>query len=340
MHIRTTILSFFLAWSINGANAQGCCSGGSGSPIAGGASTGVLLQDQMELSLSYQLFQSNNFFTEDSESISLFDNLSNNYLFFRTDYGLSKRLTLSLGTGYFINKSLVELDDGRTISSEGFGDLIIFPRFNVYNKSNVVQRTEITLGLGLKLPLGAHDDSYFVTNIPSQGDIYSFAPPTVQTTNGSQDLMLYSFFFKDYSLRKLRFFSTMLYIKKSYNSLGQKFGDYASLGLFAGKTIYKKIGLTAQVKGEWIGKMKAAQGVDLLGLYNIDQSSTGGKKIFFVPQISFTQNSTTFYVTSEIPLYQYLEGTQVGSELQITGGISYRFLAKKQAVEMDLAPVE
>ena len=34
--------------------SQGCCSGGAGSPIAGGASTGVLQENQMEISVNYR----------------------------------------------------------------------------------------------------------------------------------------------------------------------------------------------------------------------------------------------------------------------------------------------
>ncbi len=67
--------------------------------------------------------------------------------------------------------------------------------------------------------------------------------------------------------------------------MGEKFGDYASVGLFAGKTFFKKLGVTIQVKGEWIGKMQAAKDVDLLAFYNIDITSTGGRKVLFVPQI-------------------------------------------------------
>ena len=50
-----------------------------------------------------------------------------------------------------------------------------------------------------------------------------------------------------------------LYVKKGFNSLGEKFGDYISFGLFAGKTLFMKLGLTAQIKGEWVGKMEAAK---------------------------------------------------------------------------------
>ena len=76
--------------------AQGCCSGGAGSPIAGGAATGVLQENQMEVSINYQYNKSNKFFTENRDTTSLFNNLSSNYLFFRIDYGLSKKFTLSV----------------------------------------------------------------------------------------------------------------------------------------------------------------------------------------------------------------------------------------------------
>ncbi|MBT3418565.1 MAG: hypothetical protein HN427_07310, partial [Flavobacteriales bacterium] len=55
----------------------------------------------------------------------------------------------------------------------------------------------------------------------------------------------------------------------------------------------------------------------------------GSKKLFLVPQISYSQNGITVFATSEIPLYQYLNGTQVGSHHQFTVGVNYRFLTKK-----------
>ena len=111
--------------------------------------------------------------------------------------------------------------------------------------------------------------------------------------------------------------------------MGQKFGDYGSIGVFASKTFFKKLGFTGQLKGEWIGEMKAARNVDLLASYNIDQISTGSRKLFFIPQISFIQKSMIFYITNEIPLYQYVGGSQIGSQHQITIGFNYRFMLKK-----------
>ena len=314
--------------------AQGCCSGGAGSPIAGGAASGVLQEYQMEISVNHQFNSSNKFYTGSKSTEPLFKNLTSNYMFFRTDYGVSKKLTLSLATGYYLNKSK-EADyviNNRT--SSGFSDLIIFPRYSIYNKNNNFKRTEIALGLGIKMPIGTHIDSTLTG--PNEWDFYKTNPPLVQTTNGSNDFMFYSFIFREYQKRKLRLFISALHVKKNFNSLGLKFGDYSSLGLFVSKTFFRKWGVTTQLKLEHIGKIQSAKEINPESLYDIVPISTGSNKAFFTPQISYSQNGLTFFVTSEIPIYQYLHGTQIGSQSQFTAGVNYRFLTKECEPEFEL----
>jgi len=113
--------------------SQGCCSGGSGSPISGGAASGVLLENQMEISTSYQYISSHLFKTNNNkDTISILnDTLSSDYLFFRTDYGLSEKLTMSVALGYFLDKSIVNKNESSSIS--GVSVLILFPRFIIFN---------------------------------------------------------------------------------------------------------------------------------------------------------------------------------------------------------------
>ena len=332
--MKALILSSFLFLVSTKIYSQGCCSGGSGSPIAGGASQGVLKQRQIEVAANYQYVGSNKFQVGDRDTVSLFDNLYSNYLYMRLAYGVTEKLTISIESGYFINKTQIELNRRDTIKSSGIGDLILFPRYSIYTKNTEKTRTEITLGLGYKMPLGKYNDSTVVFTDPNSGKkYYTTSPPTVQPTNGSQDFIFYGFLYKGYPDKKFRVFSNIIYIKKGWNPLGQKFGDYASVGFFAGQTFFKKLGVTLQVQGEWVNKMKWNHNIDMLALYNIDVKSTGSKKIFFVPQLSFTQKNLTIYALSEIPLYQYVNGTQVASQYQFTSGISYRFSIKKTATQ-------
>ncbi|MES2397496.1 MAG: hypothetical protein V4549_15920 [Bacteroidota bacterium] len=310
--------------------AQGCCSGGSGSPIAGGASQGVLQERQMEISSNYQYIGTSKFLYQDKDTVKQFDYLSSNYIYTRLAYGLTKDFTMSVESGYFINKTQIGLDKVDTIKSSGIADLILFPRYDIVNRTEESKRTEITIGLGYKIPLGMHNDSTVVYTNPTTGQrFYTTSPPTVQPTTGSQDIIFYTFFFRGYPLKNFRIFANTLYIKKGWNSLGQKFGDYATIGLFASKTFFEKLGVTLQVRGEWIDKMKADKNVDLLALYNVDITSTGSRKVFFVPQLSYTHKSFTVFVLSEIPVYQYVNNIQVASQYQFTGGLSYRFYINK-----------
>ncbi len=324
--MRLLIISLFTLIFNTNVFSQGCCSGGAGSPIAGGAATGVLQENQMEISINYQFNQSNKFFNEHKEATPPFNNLSSDYLFFRTDYGVSRKLTLSLASGYFLDKSKIGKDNSDTISANGIGDLIIFPRYSIYNKIANFKRTAVVIGLGLKIPLGSHNDS--TLTFSAYGiDNYQMNPPMLQVTNGSNDFMFTSFFFREYQKSKLRLFISSLYVKKGYNSLGIKYGDYTSVGFFASKTFFYRWGITGQIKAEKIGQIQSD--IDVEGFYAIIPESTGSKKWFFIPQLSYSQNGITVFATSEIPLYQYLNGTQIGSQNQFTVGVNYRFLTKK-----------
>ncbi|MCD6017388.1 MAG: hypothetical protein K0S53_509 [Bacteroidetes bacterium] len=323
----STVLFFVLSGEMI---SQGCCSGGSGSPIAGGASQGVLQDRQAEVSVNYQYLSSNRFLVGERDTARLFDNLSSNYLYGRLAYGVTKDLTISVETGYFLNKTQIGLRKIDTINSSGFGDLIIFPRYDILNRTTEAKRTEITLGMGYKIPIGTYNDSTVVYTNPTTGQkYYTTSPPTVQPTTGSQDFIFYGFAFQEYTKSKFRIFANALYIKKGWNPLGQKFGDYSSIGLFVGKTFFRKLGVVLQVKGEHISKMKYDKNVDMLALYNIDVKSTGSRKLFFVPQLSFSHKLLTIYALAELPLYQFVYGTQVASQHQVTTGISYRFFTVK-----------
>lgn len=332
MFKRVIVISLFLL-KAEYTLAQGCCSGGSGSPIAGGTSPGVLAYQQMELATNFQYFSSNKFKSKDKDVTPLFDNYNSTYLYSKVAYGLTKELTFSVEMGYFFNKTQVGLNKGTTIATSGIGDLIIFPRYNVYTKVDSSKRWDITLGMGYKIPLGKDDIQMLVYTNPVTGEnLFTTAPPLVQPTTGSHDFIFYGFILRGFPKRNFKLFANATYIAKGWNSLGEKFGNYSSLGVFASKTLYKKTCITFQLRGDQIGKMRPAKNVDLLAMYNVDTASTGNKRIMFVPQISYTIKNLTIYGLYEIPIYEYVYGSQVVTKTQITFGLSYRFFTTKNPV--------
>ncbi len=322
------VILLMLAWSDN-LQAQ-CCGGGGGSPIAGGSSQGVLLENQMEINTNLQYIHTTRFFTGDQRDTNFMDSYSSTYSYSRLAYGLSKRFTISLEAGYWLDKTEVGKNKSVTYTSKGIGDIIIFPRYNVFNIEKNHKKTELTVGLGFKIPLGTHNDSSeIISTDPFLDNYFVTKPLSVQTSSGSQDLIFYTFISRTYSLYDFRVFANALYVKKGWNPIGEKMGDYASVGLYAGKTFFKNLGITLQLKGEWIDKMKLNETILLNAYPNYDPEATGSKKIFFVPQVSYSYKGFVIYALSEIPIYQYVAKTQIASQFQTTVGISYRFMMKK-----------
>ncbi|MEI6062523.1 MAG: heavy metal-binding domain-containing protein [Bacteroidota bacterium] len=307
-----------------------CCAGGSGSPVAGGTSQGVLLKNQLELNTNFQFIKSDKFFTGNKpDTAKYFDEFSSSYQYSRLAYGVTPEFTMSVEMGYYYNKQETGLnnDPTRTYKSKGVGDLIIFPRYKILNYCTGKTTNEITLGLGYKIPLGKYNDSTGRIE-PFSGDTYYITnPQSVQMTSGAQDIIFYGFLFRGYTAKKFRVFANMMYVKKGWNPLGEKMGDFASIGLFAGKTFFNHLGTTLQLRGEWVDKMKLNENILLYAYPNYDPSATGYKKMFVTPQISYSINNFTVYTFCDIPVYQNVVKTQVVTKYQFMAGLSYKLMA-------------
>lgn len=307
-----------------------CCAAGSGSPIAGGGSVGVLVKRQVELNSNFQYLYSDKFLSGTKKDTNFIDYFKSKYLYTRVGVGITERLTLSVESGYFINKTQQGLKGRDTLVNSGIGDLIVFPRFDAYNKTGEKTQTSLTVGLGVKIPVGRYSDSLKFIE-PFSGMTYKLLmPPVMQNTSGSMDLITYAMFYKGFIDSQWKFFTTATYIRKGYNPLGEKFGDYVSLGLFTAKIIRSRYGLMAQIKGEHLYPTKVNKNLFDMGFYNYDVEATGFTKILFVPQVTYIYKSFSIYLLSELPLYQNMNKLQIASHYQLTGGATYRFLVKKK----------
>src|SRR4030095_9298356 len=127
--------------------------------IAGGASQGVLLKEQVNIGINYQGTYSDKFLGVDPAIPKLLQSYNTNYLYTGFSYGITKDLTMTIGGGYWFNKTQYGPDFIDTIRSSGIGDLILFPRYQVWHKTNEKSVWEATVGLGLKIPIGKYNDS-------------------------------------------------------------------------------------------------------------------------------------------------------------------------------------
>jgi len=327
-----TILILFLYM---GPSYAQCCAGGSGSPIAGGTSQGVLSAKQFELNTNFQFINSDKFYTGDSRDTSNPKyQFRSAYQYLRFAYGVTKDFTMSIETGNYFYKEEIGLDNNPSSNykSSGISDLVIFPRYDILNVSTDKAKTEITVGLGYKIPIGSYNDS--TGNVePYSGETYYVRNPrAVQLTTGAQDIIFYTFFYRGYPKHNLRFFANALYIKKGWNPLGEKMGDFATVGLFVSKSFLPNLGTTLQVRGELIAPMKLNKVVEEND-FQSDNTASGYKKVFVTPMVNYSFWKFNVYALIDLPVYQYVTGNQVGTELQVTAGLTFRFFAMKSKVD-------
>jgi hypothetical protein len=325
--------------------AAQCCAGGSGSPVAGGTTQGVLSLNQFEISTSFQFVSTDKFFSKDSpDTAKSFDSFSSTYQYTRFAYGITENFTMSAEGGYYHSKKEIGLNENpnSTYNSKGIADLILFPRYNIFKRVKGNSQSEITLGLGFKIPLGSYNDS--IGNLePFSGMTFYFSKPTaVQLSSGAHDLIFYTFLLRGYMRQNFKLFANALYIKKGWNANGEKMGDFASVSLFGGKTLFKNFGIILQARYEWLDSMRINESVAMFGKPSTYfPGGTGYKKVFIAPQLSFTKGKFTIYTSTDFPVYQYVNShpfyTQVGSQHQTTVGLAFRFLTRKCEVPGDSA---
>ncbi|PKP54136.1 MAG: hypothetical protein CVT92_00990 [Bacteroidetes bacterium HGW-Bacteroidetes-1] len=322
---------FFLAF-FNESFGQ-CCAIGGGSPLAGDVSQGVLKDKQFEISSNYQFTHSTNFLTERTRDTNFLEKFSSQYLYSRIAFGLSERLTMSIELGYWLEKNQVGLVGRDSYLSKGISDLILFPRYNIIKSGAQNKFTELTFGMGFKIPLGSFNDSIGMIEPFSGETLYSTKPPAVQATSGAHDLIFRLFYSGGIPSSRFKLSANAVYILKGWNPLGEKLGNYASFGIFIGRTFFEKMNAVIQIKSEWIDKMRINSDLMMVSFPNYDPEATGSKKIFIAPQLSYLlQNRFTFFLQSEFPIYQQVNKTQIASQTQFTIGLTYRFMAKNSGI--------
>jgi hypothetical protein len=77
--------------------------------------------------------------------------------------------------------------------------------------------------------------------------------------------------------------------------------------------------------------MKINKDILMYAYPSYDPFATGSKKIFITPQLNYTLNKyLSFFTLVELPVYQYVTKTQVGSQLLATIGFSAVFDTTKK----------
>ena len=334
-------LLILLAFSAS-LSAQ-CCTGGGGGAgsLAGNFAQGVLLKGQILANLNFQHIHTNRFLeghkflkSEDYHALAPNNYLSGfdtKLLYLRIGFGLTNRLTIFAETGYYINKTDYRVNYlvDKTRSS-GMADLTIAPSYNVFLKTTEKYIAEITVGLGVKIPLGPYNDSVLVfTDTISGTSYYDRKSPAVQLSSGANDFRFTSSFSYRFVKAKLGLSLTGLCILKGWNPVGEKFGNYYTASLFVTKTILPNLFAIGQIKGEFIGRKKLKNGGQSLISASDLAENSGSMALFFCPRIAYNVGQNlSFFALIELPVFQHVNGIQLGTKFNYSAGVTFKILPK------------
>ncbi len=227
-------------------------------------------------------------------------------------WGISQRLTLEAETGYFITKTQNHVEGviPETQKGYGFTDLSFLIKPALYKKNEL----EFTPALGLKMPLGKYDQKY-------RG---SLLPPDLQPTTGAVNYIAGFFLYKGFLEKHLRLFMIGRYEFPRANPLGMKYGNAFSHSLFISYSFSARVTATLQIREE--SRMRDSDAAVGGSTYY----SSGSQKLFVVPQVSYALDQYwDLSVFSDVPVYQYYNGYQLGNTLAAAVMISRKVTTQK-----------
>lgn len=292
--------------------SQACCS--AGTPILGSLETSTARQNTLQLSLTYD-YNTLQSVLEGSKKIDddTRQRLTNSLLL-ETTYGIFDRFSVT-GLITYINQQriITSLIGENSISSSGFGDALLLFKYEVISQT-IVDQMQLAFGAGPKIPTGSSD-------LTQNGILL---PADMQPGSGSWDLVLWGYFSDGYMPQlPLNIYAVVSY---KINSSNDRFNN-SEAGYKFGNEFVSSIG--AGFRTDLIFDYSLAfrfrtTSVDQFD--NEDVPNTGGVWLYAVPGLNAKiSDNLTARISGQIPIYRYLEGTQLTTTYSIMASIFYNY---------------
>jgi hypothetical protein len=302
---------------LSGVGFSQCCS--PGNPLGGYGNNGTLNSRVVKFYAQYKYSYSgiykngDKLYTGDTKDFrrSVQDG-AYNFVGLGAAWGISERLTLESETGYFINK--IQNHVQGVIPEQqrvyGFTDLSILVKPAFYKKREI----EFTPAFGLKMPLGRYDQQYQ----------NSILPADLQPTTGAVNYLAGFFLYKGFLKKHLRVFMIGRYEFPRTNPLEIKYGNAYIHSLFFSYSASMKISFALQIRSECRERDRAVY-VGGGAFY-----SSGSNKLFIVPQLTYAFDPKwDVSLFSDLPVYQYYNGYQLGNTFAVAVMVSAKFNTQK-----------
>ncbi len=300
-HFLLVIISFLLTFL--SARAQ-CCS--PGNPIGGLGNLGVLNEKSLKLIANYD-YSFSGTYMDGTRKVDPYFVRSGyfNHARLNLGYGIRKKITVGIGTGYFFNKTqnYVEGIIPEKKTGYGFTNIDLITKYNIFGKHG----WEITSGVGLRFPLGPYNAVF--KDVVSAMDI--------QPSSGAVDYIFSIFLYKEYPENHLRFFMRSLFELKTKNPLQYKYGNLWANSLFVSLNISPQWDMIVQLRNEIRQRDKRpAQSKPFQPEFI---SISGSNKLFVTPQLSYSLNpDLVLSGLVSLPLFQKYNEQQLANTVSVS----------------------
>lgn len=310
MKVTSLVVLIFLLLNTN-LFAQACCSAGTpllGSLEMSSGTAGVL---QFGLTYDYNSLQS---VYEGSKWLDdqTRERLTQSALFEIT-YGVTNKLSVT-GLLSFVNQSrtITPLNQQQNeISTNGLGDAVLLLKYKLI-EVNIISQTELAIGLGGKFPTGKAD-------IRDNGILL---PADLQSGSGSYDLLLWAFYSKGFVPDlPINFIANLSY---KINSSFDRFEGTNNAYKFGNELIISSgIGYRTDTILDF-SLFFRFRNTSMDVFDNQDIPNTGGSWLYIIPGVNFKfTDFLTGRVTSQLPIYRNLQGTQLTTSYTLSFSLFY-----------------
>jgi hypothetical protein len=292
---------------------QSCCAPGT-SPL-GALEQGSLLERQLQVGFFYEFYSADRAIEGTEEVFDLQNRRSKSQIASLTaSIGIIPRVSASLVVPFQSRKrrqiatgvnEVVEF----SLLGRGIGDIAVLGKWSLI-PYEVRNQREATLGLGVKIPTGSHEQERDGVRVPVD----------LQPGSGAWDGLFQVYLLQGF--QKLNIVGSSLFRYTGSNDIGYRFGN--ELLYLAGLrySLSDGVGILGQLKGRVVDSDTRYKGTP----QEETVPSTGNHRLHLSPGVRFQPTRNLWLQASfQYPFYQWVKGNQLATDFSFFASTDYSF---------------
>lgn len=301
-------------------HAQACCS--AGTPLSAQMGLEFLNKGDLLFNLAYDYNYLNDQFNESERLMTDERSRISQNILLRFQYGLSDKWSFSLSLPYVFRSENTgsSISSFSDLSSSGIGDLLFQVNFTVLRKG----KHQFLVSSGLKMPTGSNSET---------NDLGIPLPADLQPGTGSWDVIVAALYEQNNIWGGHFHFNSSAIAR--FNGEGTRFDGKQSYSFGNAYTLIVGLNYEALINRSFlVPSLNLSYRRTMIDLTDDALTpSTGGDWISIIPGLSYYfYNGINILVSTSIPIYRYLEGTQLTTSYRVFAQLQYTLKTKKDEI--------